>query len=146
MEETKKKQAEKEDIEKFNSEWDNFVVDIKKEYPNATDEMLKEAKEKMDDLAHSQEHHTHEMDYILFKEKKTFDTLLKVAPKSSNGETSKQVFNPPVNEDNEVLPNIEDMTPEMMKQREQRKVAQSPSLDGNSEDYADIQIIDPIEE
>jgi len=141
----KKERDEKQAEESFNQEWDSFLPNLKKQYPNATDSMLKEARGKMDELAHSKEHHTHEMDYILFKEAKTFETLLKVAPKNKSGEDNKQVYvNRQDVDDEETMVDIEDMTPEIMKQREQRMIQKRMSK-GYDKTYTDMTIINPIE-
>lgn len=145
LDKIKKERDEKKAEESFNQEWDNFLPTLKKQYPNATDAMLKEAQGKMDELAHSKEHHTHEMDYILFKEGKTFETLLKVAPKNKSGEDNKQVYvNRPDIDDEETPVDIEDMTPEIMKQREQRMIQKKMSK-GQDKTYTDMVIINPIE-
>lgn len=145
LDKIKKERDEKKAEESFNQEWDNFLPTLKKQYPNATDIMLKEARDKMDELAHSKAHHTHEMDYILFKEGKTFETLLKVAPKNKSGEDNKQVYvNRPDIDDEETPVDIEDMTPEIMKQREQRMIQKKMSK-GQDKTYTDMVIINPIE-
>lgn len=146
LDKIKKERDDKQAEESFNQEWDSFLPNLKKQYPNATDSMLKEAREKMDELAHSKTHHTHEMDYILFKEAKTFETLLKVAPKNKSGEDNKQVYvnRSNVEEDEETMVDIEDMTPEIMKQREQRMIQKRMSK-GYNKTYTDMTIINPIE-
>jgi len=146
LDKIKKERDDKQAEESFNQEWDSFLPNLKKQYPNATDSMLKEARDKMDELAHSKTHHTHEMDYILFKEAKTFETLLKVAPKSKSGEDNKQVYvnRSNVEEDEETMVDIEDMTPEIMKQREQRMIQKRMSK-GYDKTYTDMTIINPIE-
>jgi hypothetical protein len=129
--EGKKKQQELEDAKNFNGEWDNFIPELKKQYPNANDSMLKEAREKMDSLAHSPIHHTHEMDYILWKEKQVFDLLLKVAPKSKGGERGKQILVNEEDEDDDNT-NIENLTPAIMKARENKRIERN-DIDRNGD-------------
>lgn len=82
----------------FNSEYDDFADEFSKLYPNATPQMRKEAKQKLYELARSEQygivpgkHDAYPLDYIVTKERKTFDTLLKVAPKDKSGESSRDM-------------------------------------------------------
>lgn len=124
LENTKKEKQILADSENFNSEWEEFVPELKKQYPNASDSMLKEAKAKLDDFAHSKEHHTHELDYILYKEKNTFDNLLKIAPKGKSGEKGRQITREEYNEDDDNV-SIENLTPEVMKRRDAAKISRN---------------------
>lgn len=72
----------------FNTQWDKTIGEIKKSYPNATPEQITKARSEMDALAHSKQHHTHEMEYILFKEKQKFDKIL-FSPKQKTFESSR---------------------------------------------------------
>jgi hypothetical protein len=89
LEEFKSTKAEREAKEQetvFNEEW--TTLPIKDQFPNASEEQLKAAKDKMDELSHSEKYHEMDMDYILFKEKATFDQLL-FSPKMKTFESGK---------------------------------------------------------
>ncbi len=126
----------------FNGEWDKVVPTLKKKYPNATDEMLAEAKKVMDDLAHGKKHYKHDLDYILFKNPKKFATILKAAPKNKSGETSKRVKEDAeeTGSEEKTLAPIESMTPERMKKME--KEDQEDMVD---EEHDGVTINEPIE-
>jgi len=129
--------------DQFNGEWENFIPKLKKQYPNLSDSMLKEAKDKMDELAHTEAHHTHEIDYILFKNKDIFDTLLKTAPKSKGGEIGKDIHIAELAEEDDRLADIEDLTPEIMRQREKREIY-NRSVQRKNNDYQDMKMYNPI--
>lgn len=139
FEEFEKSQKVKDDETRFQTEWKDELTSIKRDYPNATDEMLTEAKEEMDKLAHSKEHNTHEMGYILYKNRDKFDKLLKVSPKGKSGEIGKEIGS---NEEDTDVDNvdIEDITPEIMKKREQEDTKRNRT----SEKIKEYHIINPI--
>lgn len=122
LDEIEAKNKEEKEVAHFKNEWES--LDIMGQYPNATKATIKAAQDLMDKLAHSKEHHQHDLDYILFKNKSKFDTILKTAPKSKSGESTKKIGQPKQyeddKEDDEELVDIEDLTPSIMKQREQK--------------------------
>ena len=99
LEEFKSTKADREAKEQesiFNEEW--TALPVKTQFPNASEEQLALAKETMDELAHSEKYHDVDMDYILFKEKETFDKIL-FSPKQTTFESGK--FTPTATEDAE---------------------------------------------
>ena len=127
----------------FDKEWTGIVPALKKKYPNATDAMLTEAKQLMDDLSHGKKHHKHDLDYILFKNPKKFATILKAAPKNKSGETGKRVKEDAEETSGEekTLTPIENMTPELMKKREQ----EDQGADDGGDEMDGVTINEPIE-
>lgn len=116
---SKSQREEKEQETIFNDEWS--TLPIKAQFPNASDEQLAKAKETMDELAHSEKYHDADMDYILFKEKETFDKIL-FSPKQKTFESGR----PPteVTDNNEFPEFRSDMTPgEFEKFEKQREKA-----------------------
>lgn len=143
LEDIKKEREVAKANEAFNTEWDSVIPELKKQYPGVTDQVLKEAKEKLYKLAHSKGYNDKELDYILFKEKKAFDTILKVSPHNKGGEKSKHLS--AQSEDyssDEAMVDIDDLTPEIMKQREEKEIY---GKKGKSTEYTDMQIFEPIE-
>lgn len=89
-----KEKAEKREIEYFSDEWRDFLPALKKQYSNASTAMLKEAAQEMYRKARSRDyglvpgvHPAYPLDYIFFKEKKAFDTILRVSPKNASAPT-----------------------------------------------------------
>lgn len=90
-----KEKAEKREIQYFSEEWQDFLPALKKQYSNATPAMLKEAAQEMYRKARSRDygnvpgvHPAYPLDYIFFKEKKAFDTILRVSPKNASAPTN----------------------------------------------------------
>ena len=143
LEESQKKieerQKEDEDVSKFNKEWDSFVPWLKKKFPNAGDDELGEAKNAMDDLAHSKKYHLiPELDYIFFKNRNKFQTILTLL-KGKSGEKSKTIKGEKVGEDEtDKLTDIENLTPEIIKKRDAEDTARNKSAE---KDYT---IIEPV--
>ena len=146
----KERADEKDEKEKkaakdyFDKEWNESLPALKKKYPKATDEMIQEARDKMNELAHSKAHHTHDLEYIIFKNGKVFETILKAAPKDKSGEEGKQIGDQKdlSDEDEENLVDIEDITPEIMKSREGKEMSRrSKDKDKN----IDLHISRPVE-
>lgn len=123
LDDLKKQNLAQKEAAHFMGEWDG--LNIRKQYPNASKSALKEAQELMDKMAHSKEHHTHDLDYILFKNKAKFETILKTAAKGKSGETGKRVGKDDASiesgENEEDLVDITELNPEIMKQREARE-------------------------
>lgn len=113
----------------FDKEWSAVMPEIKKQFPNASESELSEARKLMNTLAHSKEFHKYDIDYILYKNKSKFETILKVAGKSKSGERSKAIRedNYEATDDDDNLPNIEDITPEMMKARDNKAMGRRES-------------------
>lgn len=89
LEEFKSTKAERDSKEQeivFNEEW--TALPVKTEFPNASEEQLAKAKETMDELSHSEKYHDKDMDYILFKERETFQKIL-FSPKAKTFESGR---------------------------------------------------------
>lgn len=104
----------------FNSEWEDTLKSLKTQFPNATDEQLKVARDQMEELAFNEDNHLKEMDYILFKNKKIFDDIL-FSPKQKTFETGR------VHDDSDssdipapTAENLADMTPAQFEAYEKR--------------------------
>lgn len=63
----------------FSKEWEDFTPSLKKDFPNISDDELKNVKTKVFEFAHSKKYHAAEIDYIYFKEKELLSKL--VSPK-----------------------------------------------------------------
>lgn len=112
---------EKTETAHFQKEWNGLLPAITKQYPGATQAILAEAMKLMDDLSHSKKFHDKDLDYVLFKNRDKFDTVLKVSPKNKGGEAGKTMAEQDIEEgDEEQLTDIENLTPDIMKQREGR--------------------------
>lgn len=109
-----------DEVAHFNKEWDSILPDLRKQYPNASESQLALAKEEMDKLSHSKEFHKYPLDYIVYRQSKKFDTLLKVV-KGRSGEATVR-GSEGVNETGEIDLDPENMTPEKMKQHQARRV------------------------
>lgn len=109
-----KSDLEAKEIEaSYEREYNAFLPDLQKQYPNAKASELSAAKEKLDELSHSKEWRDKDLDYVVYKNKSIFDTLLKVAKFNKSGETSsKQMNDGEVSEDVDLDP--ENMTPDKM--------------------------------
>lgn len=120
--------AEKEEREQqniFNGEWSAVVKGLKEQFPNASDEQISKAKDKMDELAHSEKYHEADLDYVFFKEKENFSKIL-FSPKQKTFESSR----PRVQDDDSELPPFDpNFTPsqfEAWNKRRDALVSESP--------------------
>lgn len=147
------KDQEAAEREQFSSEWKSLVPALKKRYPGATDAMLEEAKEKMDKIAHSdkggkvirrgnsEEFIPYELDYIFYRNRKTFTDLLKAAPKSKGGESAHTIHREgeEVEDDGKVKDiDPENFTPESFKREEARDRAAAKA---HGKSNSDIRIV-----
>lgn len=88
------RRQEKAAQEAFESEFKDTVIPaLKEKYPNATDDEIADAKELMDELAHSPKFHKYDLDYILFKKGKEIGKLFsttktKTAEKTGMGKNT----------------------------------------------------------
>jgi len=64
----------------FDNEWAKLESSLKMQYPNASPEMLSEAKAEMNKIAHTKEFGPFDLDYVLFKNQKSFDAILNTKP------------------------------------------------------------------
>jgi len=131
LEELKKDSAEKKELDHFNGEWEQAMPAIQKKYPNAKAAELNKAKEVMYKLARSEKYHQYDLDYILFKESKKFDTLLQVAAKRRGLEQGKSITRDESEDDSqeETMPDIEDMTPAAAKRMDMVSMNDKPRKD-----------------
>lgn len=53
--------------ELFTEEWNAVIPTIKKQFPNATESQLERVKKEIDTIAHSEEFHKYDIDYVIFK-------------------------------------------------------------------------------
>lgn len=91
-----------EDEKIFREEWDDFETGLKKDYPNATRQQMKEARQAMDDLAHAKQYADKEFDYVYFKNKDIFDEIL--TPKKSKTFESRETYISSESGENELKP------------------------------------------
>lgn len=135
LDELSAEREKSQESQQFDEEFQAYVPELKKQYPNASDAMLEEAKQELDKLAHSKQHAEHDLDYIVFKNKERFDTILTAAPGSRSAEQGRRYGSEPSFEQTdseENLPDIEDLTPEIMEHREQQSMHERSS---NNKDY-----------
>lgn len=131
----------------FTGEWNAIVPDLQKQYPNATPALLEQARVELDKLAHSKQFHTAELDYILFKNKAKFDTILKVAKGTKSGETGKTMGAGEEEDSGEgdaSLVPIEQITPQIMKARDQKELKNRKTSKEVTANDNDITIMEPI--
>ncbi len=134
---------QKKEVVHFKGEWSKLLPELKKRFPNATDAMLAEAEQKMDEFSHSKKYHKYDLDYILFKKPKTFGTILTAAAGNRSGEHGKQMStggDDGGEEGEDKLVNIEDLTPEIMRARENK----STSRRKLSDDDSDVRVTPPL--
>lgn len=143
LDDMKKDKAKQDEIDHFNKEWTD--LSLAKQYPNASPAALKEAQDLMDKLAHSKDHAQHDLDYILYKHKAKFETILKTAGKKKSGETGKRIGKEKDidsdEEEGEDMVDIEHLTPDVMKRREQKDLDRRRGARGSGE--KDYVILDP---
>lgn len=135
LDDLKKQSQDAKESQHFNEEWSEVEPKLRAKFPNATDAMIGEAREKMDELSHSEGWHKYDLDYILYKNKKTFNTILKAAKSNRSGESGHTIYAPQSDEstaENDLDPT--EMTPETVKQMEDRdrrtSAAQGGTRDG----------------
>lgn len=127
---TQQFQTEQENI--FNSEWGKALPELKKSFPNASEDQVKAARDLADTLAHSKKYHRYDMDYIVFREKAQFDKIL-FSPRNRSFDEGEHKSNASIGDDiGTELPdmtNISDMSPaefEKAEQARERAILASP--------------------
>lgn len=129
IEKAKRDQREREQEIIFTNEWNQILPELQKQFPNATAAELNQARSLMYDLARSSEGvilnksgevvANRELDYILYKNRTKFETVLKVAKPGKSGETSSKQI---IEEGDEAIDlDPENMDPEKMKRYEKMK-------------------------
>jgi len=78
---------------KFEREFNTFLPELKKQYPNATDDQLTKVKQKLDKISHDDWGRDKDLDYIAFKKKSTLDKIF-VQPGADPTPAKKQVKGP----------------------------------------------------
>lgn len=81
--------SQDEIVENFNKEFETFVPGIKDLYPKATQEQIDQAKEVMDQFAHSEEFSNTPLNHIIKINQKDFDDILGTAPKNQGLESGR---------------------------------------------------------
>lgn len=89
-EERQKFLEDTEQKEIFEAEWKQAFPELRKQFPNATEEQIQKAKDELDELAHSEKYHDKDIDYILFKEKDAIGKTL-FSPKQATFESSRPI-------------------------------------------------------
>lgn len=127
LDEIEKQQRSSQEAAYFDKEFTAVLPELKRQYPNAGEAEIAEARKLLDRLAHTKEFHKYDLDYILFKRSKDFETILKVAAKAKSGEVGKRIGAEESFEDkggdDETIENIEDLTPEIIKAREAKEAS-----------------------
>lgn len=127
------------DAQAFNSEWNSILPNLMKQYPNADKKLLDEAKALADTIAHSEKGGVkvndktikgYPLDFIIFQNKKDFDTLLKVSKRGKNIESSNKEFID-VEDDSDIDLDPSNMTPEKYKRAMNKKVKENVPEDVN---------------
>lgn len=118
--------ADREQEEIFRTEWEALVPALKQKFPNATDAQLKAAKEKMDELSHTEKYNLTDLDYVLFKETEAFGKVL-FSPKQATFESARPVTFDETDEFPEFSPN---MTPAQFANFEKKREQATESMDG----------------
>jgi len=142
LDKLQKQDEGKDEDAHFNNEWKGLVPDLQKAYPNATEAQLAEAKELLDDLAHTQKYSLYDLADIINapKNKGKFDTILTVVGKGKSGEPSKHIGKAddysPSNDDEETIEDIENLTPDIMKDRDKARTS--------GETFKDYKIMKPV--
>lgn len=86
-EERDKVDAMDEQVELFENEWGDIEPSLKEQFPNASKEQIAKAKEFMDEISHTDEYASADLDYIAFKNKAEFEKIL-FSPKQKTFESS----------------------------------------------------------
>lgn len=98
-----------EEEKEFNEHWNSVSDSIKEKYPNASKEQIENAKLIMEELAFSEKYQEYELDYILYKEKKSFDEAL-FSPKQRGFERSNNVVDDVDEEESDIFSASKPMT------------------------------------
>ena len=124
LREMKEEREEMKMQQLVDQEWKDLAVT--KQFPNATQEQLDQAKERMAELARSEKYLDKEMDYILYKERESFEKIL-FSPKQRTFESGRKPVDATVDEE---FPTFRpDMTPAEFASFEKKREAfmnQSP--------------------
>lgn len=121
--ESAKFDMEQKDI--FETEWKNALPELKRQYPNATDEQLEKAKTQLDELSHSEKYHEMDMDYILFKETESLGKTL-FSPKKATFESARPVT---FDENSDEFPDFDPhMSPAQFERFEKKREAMLDTL------------------
>lgn len=92
--------------QKVDKEWDDFIPTVEESYSGANRQQIKEAHKLMSKLAQSKSYVDKDMDFILWKEKESFEEIFG-SPKKKSMMSSKRQPSNLVKEDEGVLPTIE---------------------------------------
>ncbi len=126
-------------------EWNALLPALRKQYPNAGDSELAQAQEKMFEIAHSEKGGVKindttikgfPIDFVLYQNRKDFDTILKVASNKRGAEGgSRELVDTTIDDDDDIDMDPESMTPEKWQRRQQQKIRE------NSKDRSDVRMI-----
>lgn len=84
----RQERADREQQDIFDSEWNQVLPSLQKEFPNASEEQMSKAKGQLDELSHSEKYHDMDIDYVVFKEKEALGKTL-FSPKKATFESAR---------------------------------------------------------
>lgn len=132
----------------FEEEWTSFLPELRKQYPHAGASELAQAEEKMFEIAHSENGGViideakktirgYPLDFLLHKNRKDFDAILKVAANKRGAEGgSKEIVDSFADDsDEDIDMDLETMTPEKFQRRQEQKIRQ------NSAERSNVKIV-----
>lgn len=120
LEQEKQKAFLSEQKQIFDEEFNSVLPELKKQFPNASDEQINLAKAELDKLSHTEKYHTTELDYIVFKEKDLLGKVL-FSPKQKTFESSRPFHQEPEEEyTRKSHDEIVNMTPAQFEAHERR--------------------------
>ena len=88
MQSMQREKVEREEQEHFNREWTPIEAQLKAKYPGATPEQLKQAKDTLDKLSHTEAFIDRELDYVAYKHAPEIDKLFAGAEKAPEDNTN----------------------------------------------------------
>lgn len=113
---------QKEQAAIFNGEWGAVLPQVKTMFPNASDEQIAKVKAEVDKLSHTKKYHQTDLDYILFKEKASFEKIA-FSPKSKTFESGKPQVKTEDDFDGSAPENLNDMSPAQFAEFEKKREA-----------------------
>ncbi len=87
LEKMKQAEFEREQEHIFNTEFEQVLPELQRQFPNASKEQIALVKKELDELAHSEKYHETELDYIAYKERDRLSKIL-FSPKMKTFEST----------------------------------------------------------